>query len=790
MSHANAEPEPSLWQPARPNLVATGLLSFWIILLALPMLTGQWLAGPFSDQYSAGYAFRSWEASQFHLTGHIPLWNPTLFGGLPFLGAMHGDMFYPTSFLRLVFPVAAVMNFGFVLHFILAGFFAYLLLRRLGVSWIGSLTGGLAFQLSGLIGSYPGPGHDGKLFATTMLPLGMIALILGIRERRLQGHALLALTVGCAVLGHPQLAYYDLIAWGLFALYLTLADSQGRSPATLAPGLAVALGAVALGMGVAMIQVLPFYRYIPYSPRAEGYRGFEGSASFGIPWSHVPEFFLSNFAGARDTYWGPNGLKLHSEYLGLPVIGLAALGIGTRRRRLALWLGGIGLLFLLICLSNETPFFRIWWTVMPMVKKTRAPGMAFFAVALIVSAFAAFGAERLERKEGRRAALVWIIAGGALTLLALAGGVNALAESLALSVQAMTGFPSLQVAQSARSSIMLGAAGSALALGLAGGLALAWLGGRLRPLILMLGLALVVGGDLFRNAHGFWIYSRADRELFRKDEVTTLLTALPAPSRVLEVPSAPVYPHSALMAFNVASLFGYHGNEIRFFDQLWGGKNIWRNIGSPTLWDLYAINHLLLPTEQIKEDSVPGFNRVLHDVETSAGVRASLFERRVPEPYARVVAGAVKLGDEQAVKALVGAKRFINQIVLLDSSSTLSPAAVGELPAPLSTRATVQEYGAGHMRLALDPAPQAPAYVVIAENFYPDWRASVDGKAVAVERGNVAMLTVPVPAGARIVELRFESADYHKGKTVSLLSLGLVAMGLLAPGLLRRRAHG
>src|SRR5437660_9516895 len=256
-----------------------------------------------------------------------------------------------------------VINFGFVLHFILAGVFTYLLLRRLHVSWTGSVIAGLAYQLSGLIASYPSPGHDGKLFASAALPLACLALILALRDTRWEGSALLAVAVAQSLLGHFQIAYYLLIVAGLFALYLTLEESRD-DPARRVARLGLALGAVVLAFGLAAIQLLPFIQYIPFSPRAQGYHGFEGSTSYAIPWVHVPEFFVKNFAGSTPagTYWGPNGLKLHSEYLGLPVIALAALGAFSKdRRRLVLWLGGIGLLFLLIALGAGTPFYRVFW---------------------------------------------------------------------------------------------------------------------------------------------------------------------------------------------------------------------------------------------------------------------------------------------------------------------------------------------------------------------------------------------------------------------------------------------
>ena len=67
-------------------------------------------------------------------------------------------------------------------------------------------------------------------------------------------------------------------------------------------------------------------------------------------------------------------------------------------------------------------------------------------------------------------------------------------------------------------------------------------------------------------------------------------------------------------------------------------------------------------------------------------------------------------------------------------------------------------------------------------------QATVDGVETPVVRGNVSLITVPVPEGAEMVELSFESADYRRGKAVSFLSLGLVILGLIVPSVMRKRA--
>src|SRR5215470_4925450 len=69
------------------------------LILAYPALSGAFLLNLRSDQYKAGYAFREFAAQSLR-TGHgFPQWNPFIEGGLPYIAAMHGDIFYPTFLL-------------------------------------------------------------------------------------------------------------------------------------------------------------------------------------------------------------------------------------------------------------------------------------------------------------------------------------------------------------------------------------------------------------------------------------------------------------------------------------------------------------------------------------------------------------------------------------------------------------------------------------------------------------------------------------------------------------------
>jgi hypothetical protein len=778
-----ANPEPA-YEPRRPWLFAAAAFTLWPALLSLPMLAGKWLASSWSDQYNAGLPFLTWGAEWFKRTGHFPLWNPELFGGLPYVAAGHGDIFYPTWLLRYVVSFVTAGNFSFFIHYVLAGLFTYLLLRRLRVSWMGSVVGGLAYELSGLIASYPSPGHDGKLFASTALPLAFLALVIALRDRRWHGYPLLTVAVALSLLGHFQLAYYLLIAAGIFALYLTFEEAGGAGVPERVGRLALALAAVLLAFGIAAIQVVPFFSYIPFSPRAEGYGGFAASTSYAIPWVHVPEFFIKNFVGSVTTYWGPNGLKFHSEYLGLPVVALAAFGAFTRgRRRLLLWLGGLGLLYLLISLGAATPFYRVWWTLMPLVKKTRAPGMAFFVVAFVVAIFAALGAERAARGESRRAALSMVIAGAAVALLGVTGAFGHFAEGLARSVQLATGYSTMGPARADQPAILFGALTSGVALAAVGLALLGVVHERLGARPLALALILVIGTDLWLNARHFWHYTSR----YARDPVIEHIAATPPPYRVFDLGGS--YPGSSLMAFDIPQVRGYHGNELRFYDDLLGGKNVWANVGHLKLWDLLAVRFAIAPPGALRGDSIDGYHAVM-SATTSEGQRVQLFERNEAAPYARVVPAAIKVDSASAVPLLLDPRLDYSRLVVFTRNQPVTPAPVTTLPEPSPSRASVTSWQPGSMTVRLDPPPPAPGYLLVSENWYPDWQATVDGRPADVVRGDESFITVALPAGARVVDLRFRSRPYQWGRAVTCASLGLLALAFLIPPLAARRRHG
>ncbi len=206
---------------------------------------------------------------------------------------------------------------------------------------------------------------------------------------------------------------------------------------------------------------------------------------------------------------------------------------------------------------------------------------------------------------------------------------------------------------------------------------------------------------------------------------------------------------------------------------------------------------MLLPTEVgQRTDSIPGFDRVMTGVRASSGVLADLYERRDPQPYARFVAHALQVPDEQAIDSVTSPTSQFDPArrVLVAPDDSIEPELLSEAGDAGDTVAVlvgVEAWEPGHMRFRLEPAAPRDGYLVVSENWYTDWRATVDGVEASVVRGNASLIAVVIPAGAQIVELRFLSSDYALGKWISFLSLALVAVGLVLPPVRRRRKpHG
>ncbi|NOT08329.1 MAG: hypothetical protein HOP28_09000 [Gemmatimonadales bacterium] len=777
------------WAPRREHLVAAAVFLAAALTLCWPMLTGQVIASFGSDQFVAGHAFRSFGAEYWRQHHTIPLWNPYIFGGMPYVGGMHGDIFYPTAWVRWVLDFGPALNLTFASHLVLAGISAYAFTRALKASWAGALTAGLSYQLTGIVASLVSPGHDGKIFVYSLAPLLFLALMKGIRGRSIPAFGAAALTIGLSLHGHPQVSYYLLVAAGIWTFFLVFWSEAKPEGVERWKFLALSAAVVVLGFGIYAIQALPFAAYIPFSPRAGGgpSSGWEYATSYALPLGELWSAFYPQINGILDSYTGTNPLKHHTEHVGVVVILLAICGIGSASARRERWvLVGIGLLFLLVSLGGHTPFYRLWYELMPKMKQVRAPAMALYLVALPIAVFAGFGLERLLRGEiPVRRVLVGAGFFAAIGLFGAMGALGGVAETLAHPGRVQQVFANAEEIRAGGIRLLLFAL-------LGGGALFAVTTKRLRGSAAV-GLVLVVlVADLWSVNRRFFVFGGTAEQLFGPDELTTEMKKTPLPFRLWDprgdYEGLSVYPGSWVMGQKIPQLFGYHGNELRNFDELWGEKNVWSRQLNLNLLKLFAVRYITFR----KAQALPGYHLVKGPLTTRVGSSGILYEADTIPPYARLMSAAAKVPEEQLAQTVSDPRFPVLHAVLYPEGAEVSPAPLGDsLPPGPTATATLASWEPGRIEVTVEGSDERPLYLVVAENWYKDWRVTVDGQAAPLLRGQKTMLSAVVPPGAKRIAFEFRSAEYDRGKLISFLSLAVVAGMILFP-LLRRRgaAHG
>jgi hypothetical protein len=96
--------------------------------------------------------------------------------------------------------------------------------------------------------------------------------------------------------------------------------------------------------------------------------------------------------------------------------------------------------------------------------------------------------------------------------------------------------------------------------------------------------------------------------------------------------------------------------------------------------------------------------------------------------------------------------------------------------------ARVERVDEGRLRVRL-PDGAGPGWLVVANSYSPSWDATVDGEDAELRPTNHALMGLPLPDGARVVELNASSRSLWAGVAVSGVSLviALLCLGRRRP---------
>lgn len=728
--------------------------------------------------------------------GLIPLWNPHILAGTPFLANSQSAPLYPLHLiyaLPLGAPVEVRMGWLALVHLSLAGAIAYLLARDLGARPAAAAVGGAAYELSGFAVAWLE--LPSFISVGCWIPLLLLCLGRAVRRGSWSWGAAAGAALGLMLLaGHLQIAFYGLIAAGCVWLAETAVHvREGRGRPLLGRSVAIGLAALVIGLALAAPQLLSSVELSRISHRAgaPSEAGYAAYVKYAMPLWHWITLVVPDYYGlpGRGDYWGlwqygaPNVME-YAGHTGAAALILALIGVGAAclSRQRALVYAAIAIVALL--LAAGSPLCMLFYFYVPGFAQSGSPARALGLFCLAQAMLAAVGVESLLRtvqtKWKKPAALLSGV------LLAVVAG-TALLHVLAVRSLPMTG---VDEAIRTISLPALGRAGAYAAASVFLMALMAWLfrentGAQRTSALSGAAVAAVAGGLLWiggpynLTAHRGAAYPPTPlTEALVRDgaRVATLNRSWD----LSQVPSAVLPPNSSL-AMGWRDCQGYDSLYLAGYRRL---ANALAGAGSDAsprengnMVFIKGIESPLFPL--LGARTVVSDDPVSHrDWPIAVGFPAGppyVYETRSAGAEAWLYPSWQTAADDQAASAV---RPGLTAVVAPSQFSTDPPPYREPEPArPVALTRPVPG------RLRLDVSPDREALLVVAEGHAPGWKARVrdaggSSRSAPVLRANIAFQGVRLRPGRSIVEIAYEPDSFRVGLFLALLAAASLAAGL------------
>ncbi len=783
---------PSLIQKVWPHLLSLGVFLALSMAFFYPQLEGEAVRQGDLTQYRA----MSKESRDYQKeTGRRMLWTNSMFGGMPT---------YQINTIRdgnLLTNVDRVLRLWIgrpIGRFFMGMAVFYFSMLMLGVRpWIAAVAG-IAFGLSTNHFVLFETGHTSKINAIFYLPLVVAGVVLAFRKQYLTGGLVFGLGMGMSNwANHVQMTYYFVMTLGIFGLVQLTDLIRKQEWSVLGKAVAVlALGGL-LAAGSAASNILPTREFTEDTMRGAPILEPEGRADAsssseteGLAWDYANQWsngwidlvatFIPGAAGgssnervarssklARLTnqqilplYWGPLPFTSGPAYLGAVVFLLFLASCYWVKGPIKWWLAlGTLLTFLISLGSNLESLNRLFFDYLPLFNKFRAHSSVLSITPLLMTALGFIGLQQIVtgKVEKKDALMGLYISGGILGLIALFFWLAGPSFYEMLRPQEAQYDQRIQDAfLDDRASLMQSDALRSLALILlSGGLLWAAIQQKLDSKIIFAGLGILVLFDFWNIDRRYFNENnfepkRNQREAFQARPVDQQILQDPALSyRVLDL---------SINTFNSA--------QASYFHQTIGGYNAAKLQRYQDLIDRHISR---------------GNQAVLNMLNTKYIIGGQAGQEQV-----QINPGA--LGNAWFVDSLIRVQtpnEEINALTGLDAGrvAVIREPEFGEYVEGFrGGSGSVELTSFVPDRLTYQSNSNNGGLVVFSEIWYgPDkgWQAYIDGKPADHFRVNYILRGMMVPAGEHEIEFRFEPATYQTGKTVSLLSSGLLLLGLL-----------
>ncbi|HKP88130.1 MAG TPA: YfhO family protein, partial [Blastocatellia bacterium] len=774
------------------------------------------------------YVTRDYFVVSAYGDGETPLWNPYTMAGHPIYADGVTRTLSPFLLFYKFFDVPLGYSLARITELILAAVFMYIFLVRIGVSAASALLGSLVFEFSShSMLHLTGLGWWGGLM---WLPL-IILFVDRALERRSYAQAaiagvLLAAQFFCGYL--PNQIYY---VGAVVLYYLFFALVKRRGPVSYPMKRSLALMAITLlvGLALAATQWVPMLELLRYSNRK--IVGAELSYIYLPPWYGLTLIFPNLFGAAYDTrtltlFTALNVSHDHILYLGIGALLPLAFSLYSLRRQRAegrkqkaqgseqadenrlpsanrllpsdsrvAFFALLAAISLLIMMA--APVYVPVTRFIPVLQVIRVAVRAGVLFLFAASALVAIGADLLmkagadELARFARLARKFLFAAISFAAIAIAASYSLRAAGFAVETGDRGRMAFIRKAAAVLSSQFTPPdAGIIIPLAfLSAVVASLWLmsEGRLGRKAFFAGLVALLVVDLFW-ASGQFNQSFERSRVYPATQITDTLRRLP-PGRVLVTPSdletnrrassetdKIIAPPNTLLPYRISSVSGKNQQFPKWYRQFASLVEPQPNLSHVVFdqtrsrfFDLLNVRYVMTHAAAPPLDG--------YELITSAeGV--SLYENKNAMPRAFFVDRAIAVRDtEAALETLADpATDTTNAVVIETGAAVVEDDSAGRRTSPRQA-AIIEDR---RNRVLIETQNETSGLLVLSDNYYPGWRASVDGSPAEIFKANVTMRAVRVPAGRHVVSFVFMPVTFSASLYASLAVAALVLIGLAA----------
>ena len=702
------------------------------------------------------YPFNAFSANQIR-QGTIPLWNPFLMSGMPFQPEPQTALFYPIHALYYLFSTPTAWTLALMLRMFLGAMFMTLFMRSIGVTKAGAVISAVAFSFGGFMVTWQGAVMGD---AVMWLPLVCYSVHRLHIHRSRRSICLAAFAFAMPVLaGHPETAAHVLLT-GIAGALLLWAFPSASAPRFDVRFLAAFTFAGVIAIGLTAVQLFPTLEWV----RQSGRNLNTAWASFEL---HQALGFFS-----RDALRGPNsaGIAVPNAmgYAGMLTLLAAALAPMHRSSRYVIWFISL----IVIGMAGTFGFEPVRWVLAhtPIVKGLKNDRLILL-VDFGLAALAGLGISALEEEPARRSVirrlLPWLLVAAAFTV-------------------AMTGVHQLQLATQFKVEVLRRPSFSRTLL-LCSLIVVIWKLIRLQRarLFPVIACALLVF-DLGSFAYGYTGFTWRD-EVFPPVPVFDFLKTQGSVANFRLAPIGLTYPSNSAFAYGLQSVTGFEAGVPEALQRFILGLNevypdrvslVSENVVSTEdrRFDMLNAKYVIVNTSGSDYEMFSQHPDRFSEIFNRADIAVLENKNVLPRAFA-VGLGGVRLikGDTEQMNAVRETSFDPLRSVVLDSL----PAELAEVTSNAEFTGNVEIVDSDVNGYRFSVQASTPGILVVSQNFYPGWKATINGSRASVFPADHALTGIAVPGGHYDVDFEFQPSSFKFGALLSIISVTLLA-GLLA----------